>query len=481
MLKLATQQSFVGGRPISSSTNERLSTYFPATNEKICDFEIALEAEVNAAVEIASAAQLQWKKQSGTERGRILHRASQLLRERNDELAELEVYDTGKPIAEANVVDVISGADALEFFAGVAPTIKGEHYPLGDHFAYTVREPLGVVAGIGAWNYPIQIACWKAAPALASGNATIFKPSELTPLTALKLAEIFQEAGLPDGLFNVLLGDGRTGGSLVSHPGIAKVSLTGSVPTGKKILQSSADTMKHVTLELGGKSPLIVFSDADIPKAVEATILANFYTQGEICSNGTRVFVQSSIRDPFLEALVQQTKQLKIGDPLDLQTDVGSLISPDHMAKVLGYIEQGQQEGARLVIGGQRSGDIGNFVEPTIFVDCTDNMTITREEIFGPVLSLLTFENEQEVIERANATEFGLAAGVFTRDLNRAHRVVGCLEAGTCWINTYNITPVEIPFGGYKQSGFGRENSEWAISHYTQLKTVYVDTDEPTN
>ena len=477
MIELERQRCFINGKShdSSASTSDCLATFYPANNKKICDVELALDDEVNAAADSAMRAQRAWAALTGTERGRVLHRAAELLRQRNSELATLEVYDTGKPIAEANTVDVQSGADALEYFAGIAPTIKGEFHQLGENFAYTRREPLGVVAGIGAWNYPLQIACWKAAPALAAGNAMIYKPSELTPLTAIELARTFREAGLPDGLFNVVLGDHRTGQLLVDHPDISKVSLTGSVSTGKRIMESASRHLKHVTLELGGKSPLVIFEDAKIANAVKATLLANFYTQGEICSNGTRVFVHRSIQAEFLDELVKATRRLVIGDPLDPKTDVGSLISPEHAQAVLGYIESGKNQGAELVCGGQQVGEEGNFVEPTIFAGCNDDMTIAQEEIFGPVMSLLSFDDEREVIRRANNTEFGLSAGVFTNDLSRAHRVIGQLQAGTCWINTYNITPVEVPFGGYKQSGIGRENSQWAIQHYTQLKSVYVE------
>jgi len=394
----------------------------------------------------------------------------------------LEVLDTGKPIQEAEAVDVISGADCVEYYAGLAASLHGEHMDLGGDFFYTRREPLGICAGIGAWNYPIQIACWKSAPALACGNAMIFKPAEMTPLTALKLAEIYTEAGLPDGCFNVVQGFAETGQAMTRHPGIAKVSLTGEVRTGKKVMADAAQTLKHVTLELGGKSPLVVFDDADLEDAVNASMLANFYTQGEICSNGTRVFVQEGLHDAFLARLVEKTRNLKLGDPLDPATQVGALISKEHCEKVLGYIDLGRKEGAQVAVGGGRPEDAalaphlarGNFVLPTVFADCNDDMAIVREEIFGPVMSLLSFKEEDEVIARANATPFGLSAGVFTRDLARAHRVVARLEAGTCWINTYNITPVEMPFGGVKQSGIGRENGRAAIEHYTQLKSVYV-------
>jgi betaine-aldehyde dehydrogenase len=333
--------------------------------------------------------------------------------------------------------------------------------------------------GIGAWNYPIQIAAWKSAPALAAGNAMIFKPSEMTPLTAAKLAEVFTECGLPDGVFNVVQGKGETGRALVAHPGIRKVSLTGSVPTGRKVMESAAATLKHVTMELGGKSPLIIFEDSHLDNAVSAAMMANFYTQGEICSNGTRVFVERSIMDAFVEKIKARAEAMKIGDPMADDTDMGSLISPDHLDKVMGYIAKGLEEGADLVTGGERvtDGDLakGSFVRPTIFIGCRDRMSIVREEIFGPVMCVLPFDSEEEVVSRANDTEFGLAAGVFTKDIQRAHRVVAQLEAGTCWINNYNITPIEMPFGGAKQSGLGRENSLAALHHYTELKSVYVE------
>jgi betaine-aldehyde dehydrogenase len=476
MSEIPLHHCFINGQPRATVDGARLTIRNPATNQPLAEVEVALDPEIEAAVQAARTAQREWAGTTGAERGRILHRTAQLLRDRNAELARLEVLNTGKPIAEAESVDVVSGAEALEYFAGIAPAITGQHIPLGRNFAYTRREPLGVVAGLGAWNYPIQIACWKAAPALAAGNAMLFKPSELTPLTSLKLAEIFQKAGLPDGLFSVLPGDARTGRALVAHPGIAKVSLTGGVDTGREVARAAAAQLKPVTLELGGKSPLIIFEDAHLDNAVAAALLANFYTQGEICSNGTRVFVQKSVSDAFLEKLQRATAALTIGDPLDPGTQVGSLISESHCRKVLDYIRQGREEGAKLVCGGRQWGETGNFVEPTIFAGVRDEMTIAREEIFGPVLSLLEFESEEEVVRRANDTPFGLAAGVFTRDLNRAHRMVAALEAGTCWINTYNITPLEVPFGGYKQSGLGRENSMLAIDHYTQTKSVYVET-----
>jgi len=470
---------YIGGRAVDSSSGEVFDNLNPATGDILCRVQAAGAADIDRAVASAREGFETWSRMTGAQRGRILMNAVSLLRARRDELARLEVLDTGKPIAEATTVDIDSGADAIEYFAGLAAGISGQHFDLGGAFAYTRREPLGICAGIGAWNYPLQIACWKAAPALACGNAMIFKPSELTPLTALKLAEIFTQAGVPDGVFNVVQGKGPTGHALATHPGIAKVSLTGSVPTGKRVMADAAGTLKQVTMELGGKSPLIVFGDADLKNAVSAAMLANFYTQGEVCSNGTRVFVEEGIHDAFLQQLVERTARMRVGDPLDPETDVGALISEAHMEKVLGYIEAGRKEGARLVFGGERvtEGRLerGFFVRPAIFDGCTDGMRIVREEIFGPVMSILTFRDEDEVVARANDTEFGLAAGVFTRDIARAHRVVARLQAGTCWINNYNVTPIEMPFGGYKQSGIGRENSHAAIEHYTQLKSVYVE------
>jgi len=451
----------------------------PATGDELAVLAVDGQARVNAAVERARAAQKEWRAMTGAERGRVLQRAARLLRERNDELALLETRNTGKPIQETRAVDVISGAECIEYFAGLAAGLAGEHLDLGPKaFGYTRREPLGVVAGIGAWNYPLQIACWKSAPALACGNAMIFKPAELTPLTALKLSEIYREAGVPEGVFEVVQGYAQTGQLLTRHPCIRKISLTGEVSTGKAVMADAAATLKQVTLELGGKSPLIVFEDAQLDNAVSGALLGNFYSAGEVCSNGTRVFVHRRVRAEFVERLRARTAAMRVGDPLDPDTQVGALISAEHMRKVLALIARGRAQGARLVTGGARltSGALGRgcFVVPTVFDACHDEMDIVRQEIFGPVMAVLEFDSEEEAITRANATEFGLAAGVFTNDLTRAHRVIAKLEAGTCWINHYNITPVELPFGGVKMSGLGRENGRAALEHYTQLKSVYV-------
>jgi betaine-aldehyde dehydrogenase len=477
-----------GARPQAAVVGgEQFASLNPATGEILGYVTAAGAAQVDAAVQAASAAQAHWGALPGVERARVLRRAADLLRSRNQELAELETRDTGKPIQETRVVDVASGADCMEYFAGLAQSLSGEHIDLGSGaFGYTRREPLGVVAGIGAWNYPLQIACWKAAPALACGNAMIFKPAELTPFSAVKLQEILLEAGLPAGVFQVVQGFAETGRLLSRHAGIRKVSLTGEVGTGKAVMSDAAQSLKNVTLELGGKSPLIVFDDAKLDNAVAGALLANFYSSGQVCSNGTRVFVHRSIKAAFLERLIKRVNAMKIGDPMHPDTQVGALISEQHMHKVLSYVARGRAEGAQLLTGGKRvtQGELarGFFVAPTVFDECRDDMCIVREEIFGPVMSVLDFTDEDEVIQRANATQFGLAAGVFTNDLSRAHRVIARLQAGTCWINHYNVTPVELPFGGVKSSGLGRENGRAALEHYTQLKSVYVamgDVDAP--
>ena len=474
--------------PIESAAGtQRFASINPATGAGLGYVSVAGPADIDAAVRGAQRGQARWAAMTGVERARVLRQAAHILRSRNRELAELETRDTGKPIQETLVVDVVSGADCFEYFAALAQSLNGEHIDLGGQaFGYTRREPLGVVAGIGAWNYPLQIACWKAAPALACGNAMIFKPAEITPFSAVKLEQILLEAGVPAGVFQVVQGFADTGRLLTRHPDIRKVSLTGEVGTGKAVMSDAASTLKHVTLELGGKSPLIVFDDAKLDNAVAGALLGNFYSSGQVCSNATRVFVHASIKTEFLERLVKRVSAMRIGDPMDPQTQIGPLVSEQHMQKVLGYIARGRAEGARAVVGGHRvtEGALakGFFVAPTVFDDCRDDMSVVREEIFGPVMSLLTFTDEEEVIERANATEFGLSAGIFTNDLTRAHRVIARLQAGTCWINHYNVTPVELPFGGVKMSGLGRENGRAAIEHYTQLKSVYValgDVDAP--
>ncbi|MGB3500278.1 MAG: betaine-aldehyde dehydrogenase [Mesorhizobium sp.] len=471
---------YINGRFVEDDGGAALPVIYPATGETIANLHSATQNIVELAIEAAREAQPAWARLKPVERGRILRRAADILRARNDEIARIETLDTGKAIQETLVADPASAADALEFFGGAVATFNGDYVDLGGPFAYTKREALGVCVGIGAWNYPIQGAGWKSAPALAMGNAMVFKPSENTPLSALLLAEVYAEAGLPDGLFNVVQGYGDVGAALASHPVVAKVSLTGSVPTGKKVLALAGSHMKHATMELGGKSPLIIFDDADLENAISGAMLGNFYSTGQVCSNATRVFVQRKLHDRFVERTVERTKRIRLGDPLDPDTQMGPLVNKAQLDKVLGYVEIGRQEGATLATGGgapKLQGFEGGFwIEPTVFSGVTDDMRIAREEIFGPVMSLLAFDEEDEVIARANDSEFGLSAGVFTNDMARAHRVAGELQAGTMWINHYNLSPVEMPFGGAKNSGIGRENSLEALRHYSQVKSVYVET-----
>ena len=471
---------YIAGKNTQATSGETFSSINPANGEVIATLGQASQQDLELAIESAKQGFAIWSAMAPIERSRILLKAVEILRARNDELAALEVADTGKPLQEAIEVDVASGADVIEYFAGLVPAMQGDQQPLGEsQFFYTRREPLGICAGIGAWNYPIQIAMWKSAPALAAGNAMIFKPSEETPLTALKLAEIFTKAGLPDGVFNVVQGDYRVGQMLTAHPDIAKVSFTGETGTGKAVMADSAKTLKSVTMELGGKSPMVVFDDAKLDDAVSAAMVANFYTQGEVCTNGTRVFVHDSIYDQFISQLKTRTEKLIVGQPMDMDTQIGALISKEHLGKVLEAIEQAKQSGATLLTGGYQVTEnglaSGNFVVPTVFTDCEDNMPHVQQEIFGPVMSVLKFTDEDEVIRRANDTKYGLAAGIFTQNLARAHRVIHQMQAGICWVNTWGDSPAEMPVGGYKDSGIGRENGPETLLHYTQTKSILIE------
>ncbi|WP_186190405.1 betaine-aldehyde dehydrogenase [Burkholderia gladioli] len=475
------QKLYIGGAYVDATSGVTFDSFDPATGEHLATIQQAGEADVQRAVDSAREGQRVWSAMTAMQRSRILRRAVELLRERNDELAELEMRDTGKPIAETLAVDIVTGADVIEYYAGLATAIEGLQIPLREEsFVYTRREPLGVCAGIGAWNYPIQIACWKTAPALAAGNAMIFKPSEVTPLSALKLAEIYTEAGVPAGVFNVVQGNGAVGAMLTAHPGIAKVSFTGGVETGKKVMSlAGASSLKEVTMELGGKSPLIVFADADLERAADIAVTANFFSAGQVCTNGTRVFVDRAVKDAFIARVLERVARIRVGKPSDADTNFGPLVSPAQLDKVLGFIESAKAEGAKLLAGGERltQGHFANgqYVAPTVFAECRDEMRVVREEIFGPVMSILDFATEEEAIERANATDYGLAAGVVTENLSRAHRAIHRLEAGICWINTWGESPAEMPVGGYKQSGVGRENGITTLEHYTRIKSVQVE------
>ncbi|MFB2577636.1 betaine-aldehyde dehydrogenase [Acinetobacter sp. c2-A9] len=479
-----SKQLYIHGQYVDATSGKTFDSINPANGEVLATIQSASKEDVDNAVKSAIEGQKVWASMTAMQRSRILRKAVDILRERNDELAHLESQDTGKALSETLYVDIVTGADVLEYYAGLATAIEGTQLPLReDSFFYTRREPLGVVAGIGAWNYPIQIALWKSAPALAAGNAMIFKPSEVTPLTTLKLAEIYTEAGVPAGVFNVVQGGGDVGGYLSEHPDIEKISFTGSVPTGKKVMQAAAgSSLKEVTMELGGKSPLVICPDANVNLAADIAMMANFYSSGQVCTNGTRVFVPKAMQADFEQAILKRIPSVKVGDPLDENTNMGPLASFAQLDKVLSYIEQGKKAGAKILTGGERAttGDLakGAFIQPTVFTECTDDMTIVTDEIFGPVMSILTYETADEVIERANNTTLGLAAGVVSRDLNTAHRIIHKLEAGICWINTWGESPAEMPVGGYKLSGVGRENGLVTLQHYTRIKSVQVEMGE---
>jgi len=476
-MPIKTMRSIINGKEVASKLPP-FDKIYPATGEVIASVELASPDMLDEAVQHAAEAQRKWAAMAGHERSRILNNIAQILRDHNEALSAIEVQDVGKVYAEAVSADVPSGAEAFEFFASLAATYHGTSHKWPEAIGYTMRVPLGVCAGIGAWNYPVQVACWKAAPALAAGNAFILKPSEETPLTANVLADLFDIAGLPQGLFQVVHGDHEIGQAICAHPQIAKISLTGGVDTGKLIMAQSAQTLKKVTLELGGKAPLLVFDDCDFDLAVQTALDANFYTSGEVCSNATRVFVQNSLAEKFTNAVTARAKEMVIGDPMQPETQIGAMISKGHMQSVLAHIKTAEQQGAKIVAGGKqvhpKELEGGYFIEPTILSDCTDEMDCVRKEIFGPVMSVLTFASEAEAVRRANDTPFGLGAGIMTRDISRAHRVADQLQAGNIWINSYNLIPPGLPFGGSKQSGLGREGSIYAMEAYTEVKAVYV-------
>jgi acyl-CoA reductase-like NAD-dependent aldehyde dehydrogenase len=421
-----------------------------------------------------------WAALSARERGRLLSKMSQRMLERADEFARLETLHNGKPIFESRHIEIPAAAECLEYYAGWADKIHGETIPVkGRYLAYTLREPVGVVAAIVPWNFPLLLTAWKVAPALACGNTVIIKPATQTPLTALALAEVALEVGLPPGVLNVVTGRGSDIGEyIVTHPGIDKIAFTGDTSTGRTVMRNAAGTVKHVTLELGGKSPNIVFADADLDAAVRGATTGIFYGKGEVCAAGSRLLVESRVKEEFVARVVERARKIRPGDPLDPKTRLGSLVSRAQMDRVLNYVERGKHEGAKLVAGGQRA-DIGTgkgfFMEPTIFADVTAGMTIAREEIFGPVLAIVEFADPDDAVAKANDSQYGLAAGVWTRDIKKAHNVAARLQAGTVWVNTYNVYDTAAPFGGYKQSGFGREMGMHALEHYTQTKTVWVD------
>src|SRR6185503_12761782 len=461
-MMLGRKQLLINGEWRDSSSGSVMPVVNPATEEVIAEVAAATRDDVDAAVAAARAALTgPWGQMSGRERGRLLWKLGERLMEKVDEVARLETLHNGKPITESRHIEIPMAAECLQYFAGWADKIQGDTIPVkGSALVYTQREPVGVVAAIVPWNFPLLLAMWKVAPALAAGNTVILKPASQTPLTALALGQLAIDAGLPPGVLNVITGGGSSvGQAIVEHPGVDKIAFTGDTSTGKGIMRSAAETLKHITLELGGKSPNIVFADADLDAAIRGATIGIFYGKGEVCAAGSRLLVDAAIKSEFIDKLA-------------------ALSSRKQLDTVLGYIESGKREGATLVAGGSRT-DIGTgkgyFVQPTVFADVQPEMTIAREEIFGPVLAAIEFSDIEEAIARANDTQYGLAAGVWTRDIKKAHYVARKLQAGTVWVNTYNVYDTAAPFGGYKQSGFGREMSAHALEHYTQIKTVWVD------
>jgi aldehyde dehydrogenase (NAD+) len=474
-------QLFINNEWRDGDAGATLAVVNPATEEVIATVASAGQSDLDRAVRAARAAlDGPWGHLSARERGRLVWRLGEKLTEKADEIARLETLHNGKPIFESRQIEVPAAAECFQYYAGWADKIHGETIPVkGNYLTYTLREPVGVVAAIVPWNFPLLLTAWKVAPALACGNTVVIKPASQTPLTALALADIAAEVGLPAGVLNVVTGPGSTlGRMIVAHPGIDKIAFTGDTTTGREIMRGAADTLKRITLELGGKSPNIVFQDADLDAAVRGATTGIFYGKGEVCAAGSRLLVDRSVRDEFVDKVAARARKMLPGDPLDPKTRLGAIASKTQLDNDLRYIETAKTEGATLVAGGMRA-DIGTgkgyFLQPTVFTGVTPDMTIAREEVFGPVLAAIEFGDTDQAIALANDSTYGLAAAVWTRDIKKAHRVARKLQAGTVWVNTYNVYDTAAPFGGYKQSGFGREMSLHALEHYTQVKSVWVD------
>jgi len=469
----------VGGKRIESESGERIFIEDPATGEQIASVPRGGAAEIDLAVRAARRAfeSREWSRMRPTDRGRLLESIARKIEEHADELAMLESIDTGKPAALAKVLDLPSTVDVFRYMGGWCTKLRGSTLPVSfdgkEYHAYTRREPIGVVGAITPWNYPLALGAWKIASALAAGCTIVVKPSELTPLSTLRLAELCLEAGLPEGVLNVVTGYGHEAGkALAEHTDVNKISFTGSTATGKQIVQAAMGNMKRVTLELGGKSPSIVFADAELDQVGMGAALAAFFNSGQICFAATRLFVEQSVYDKVVEAVAGVARTLPVGNGRSPNTMLGPLVSKAQLDRVLGYCDAGQKEGATLVTGGRRIGDTGYFVEPTVFADTDPSMAIMREEIFGPVLSIMPFKDIDEVTRLANDSSYGLAANIWTRDLKKAHKLAHRLEAGSVWINCHGVLDAAVPFGGFKQSGWGREVSEEGLLIYTETKTV---------
>jgi len=470
----------IGNEWVNSKSGKTFPTINPSTGEEIAQIAEADSQDVDRAVKIAREAFRQdspWRKMSAAERGRLLNKLADLIEANADELARLESLDNGKPYSVALAADLPLTIACYRYYAGWADKVQGKTIPInGPYFCYTRLEPVGVVGQIIPWNFPLLMQAWKLAPALATGNTIIMKPAEQTPLTALRVGELILEAGFPPGVVNILSGYGPTAGAAIArHNDIDKVAFTGSTEVGHLIMEAAAKSnLKRVTLELGGKSPNIVFADADLEQAVEGSHFALFFNQGQCCCAGSRLYVEEKVYDEFVERSVARAKKRTVGDPLDPTTEQGPQVDDAQFDKVMSYIDSGKQEGAKMLCGGDRVGSRGYFIRPTVFADVKDDMKIAQEEIFGPVMSILKFKDVDDMVERANKTMYGLAAGVWTRDIGKAHAVANSVRAGTVWVNCYDVFDAAAPFGGFKQSGIGRENGEYGLQQYTEVKTVTV-------
>jgi len=483
-LKGQPKKLFIGGRWVESAGGKTFATHDPATGDLLATVAEANAEDVDRAVAAArkSFDRGTWRELPPAERAKVLWKIGDMIEERATELAQLETLDNGMPINDALLFHAPLAAATFRYYAGWVTKLDGATQQVsfpGQYLSYTLREPVGVVGQIIPWNFPLLMAAWKLAPALACGNSVVLKPSEETPLSALRLAELMQEADIPDGVVNVIPGFGEVAGArLAAHPDVDKIAFTGSTDVGKLIAKASADSnLKRVSLELGGKSPNIVFADADITKAASGAFLGIFFNQGQVCSAGSRLFVQETIYDQTLDELLKTVADTRIGPGIDPVNQMGPLVSRTQMERVLGYIRTGTQEGARLMVGGDRPQglDRGYFVKPTVFADVDGKMRIAREEIFGPVVAAIPFSDEDDLVAKANSTIYGLVAGVWTRDVARAHRVAHALKAGTVYVNCYHVVDAVTPWGGYKQSGWGRELGPYALDLYTEIKNVIVD------
>ncbi len=476
-------QLFIDGKWVDAESGKTFETPNPSTGETLAEVAEGDKADIDKAVAAARRAyEGKWSKMSARDRGRLLYKLSQVIEQHAGELAALETADNGKPIRESTYIDIPQVIENFEYFAGFATKIEGETIPVpGQMLNYTLREPLGVCGQIIPWNFPLLMAAWKLAPALAAGNTVVLKPAEQTPVTALELGKLFQEADFPDGVVNIVPGFGETAGAaLASHPGIDKIAFTGSTEVGKIIAHSAADNLTKVSLELGGKAPNIVFADADMEQAVSGAMMGIFYNQGQVCCAGSRIFLHEEIKDEFLESFKARVGRIKVGDPTNKETLMGPQVSSEQLDRIKSYVDIAKNEGATVLAGGcppQLDADFqkGFFFQPTIFTEVKNSMRVAQEEIFGPVTSVITFKDEDDLIKQANDTIFGLSAGIWTKDITRAHRFARAIKAGTVWINTFNMFNAASPFGGYKHSGYGREMGKHALELYTQVKSVWVD------